>query len=67
MKHMNARLIRVVLFWNVLKKVVMVLQLVTGVHFKKWCVMQSKIRAGAINEVCTMFSCRFSCAHCLKN
>ncbi|KAI5351378.1 PREDICTED: BAG-associated GRAM 1 [Prunus dulcis] len=21
-----------------------------GVHFKKWCVMQSKIRAGAINE-----------------
>lgn len=23
MKHMNARLIRVVLFWNVLKKVVM--------------------------------------------
>ena len=23
----------------------------TGVHFKKWCVMQSKIKSGAIAEV----------------
>lgn len=23
----------------------------TGVHFKKWCIMQSKIKTGAINEV----------------
>ncbi|KAJ0034163.1 hypothetical protein Pint_26135 [Pistacia integerrima] len=22
----------------------------TGVHFKKWCVMQSKIKSGAVNE-----------------
>lgn len=38
-----------------------VLQFVTGVHFKKWCVMQSKIRAGAINEVCAMLCCGFNC------
>ncbi|KAK6255504.1 hypothetical protein QUC31_017146 [Theobroma cacao] len=27
-----------------------VLDIKVGAHFKKWCVMQSKIRAGAINE-----------------
>lgn len=25
--------------------------LFAGAHFKKWCVMQSKIKAGAVNEV----------------
>ncbi|XP_050212384.1 BAG-associated GRAM protein 1 isoform X2 [Mercurialis annua] len=28
-----------------------ILDIKVGAHFKKWCVMQSKIKAGAINEV----------------
>jgi hypothetical protein len=27
-----------------------------GVHFKRWCVMQSKIRAGTLNEVLAYFN-----------
>ncbi|XP_038991865.1 BAG-associated GRAM protein 1-like [Hibiscus syriacus] len=27
-----------------------VLDIKVGAHFKKWCVMQSKIKSGAINE-----------------
>lgn len=32
------------------------LQSITGLHFKKWCVMQSKIKAGAVSEVGTLQS-----------
>ncbi|KAH9316472.1 hypothetical protein KI387_025099, partial [Taxus chinensis] len=26
------------------------IDIAVGAHFKKWCVMQSKIKAGAVNE-----------------
>lgn len=34
--------------------IVMIIHL-TGAHFKKWCMMESKIKSGAINEVCIAF------------
>ncbi|MQL95355.1 hypothetical protein Taro_028018 [Colocasia esculenta] len=33
-----------------------ILDIKVGAHFKKWCVMQSKIRSGAVDEVCNMAS-----------
>lgn len=29
--------------------------LISGAHFKKWCPMQSKIKSGAVDEVCILF------------
>lgn len=33
--------------------------LLTGAHFKKWCVMQSKIKSRAVDEVCVLSSYSF--------
>jgi hypothetical protein len=41
------------------------LNISAGAHFKKWCIMQSKIKSGAVDEVCSSLLLLSSCINYL--
>lgn len=43
----------------------MIVFAISGAHFKKWCIMQSKIKSGAVDEVCSSLLLLSSCINYL--
>ncbi|KAG6503815.1 hypothetical protein ZIOFF_036139 [Zingiber officinale] len=41
------------------------LEIQVGAHFKKWCIMQSKIKSGAVDEACSRIMYKKEAAHML--